>query len=437
MKRASLIALSLLAAACGADTLAPTVPTTSARPEVLGPNHDGEFYVVGLAGSTQAGADVQVSAGTDATVTADANGAFAARVSGEVDGTFVVTVDGVSVEAHALAPEKVNINLATARGLESLPLMGEVKSAHMAWYRNQRGLFAELEDITKVDGIGMGTVDAIRDYVEVDINLNAASVQDLLALPTIGDVRAEAIVAWRDTYGAFESPAEVMNVPGIDANEYEAIRPFVTAGETPSDFPGTDLVNINTATVDHLAKLPSIGSARAAAIVDFRNAQGPFVKKDAVMYVPGIGPAIFATIRDLITVGVLDANEGTFLGDGAWATGYDGQVTDSGVSEDLMVTAHYGTDHDELVLTFVGGGACVDTTSCAPVALKAILSDDVEGAFQVLGFLPAGDGLGEYTVAYTASNAGTVTEDGLELSFTAVRGLDTYSLDLTAGRVLQ
>lgn len=67
---------------------------------------------------------------------------------------------------------------------------------------------------------------------------------------------------------------------------------------------GTTLVNVNTASVQELMALPGIGEVKAKAIVGFREIYGPFQTKDELMNVDGIGPSIYAGLRDLITVGV-------------------------------------------------------------------------------------------------------------------------------------
>ena len=60
-------------------------------------------------------------------------------------------------------------------------------------------------------------------------------------------------------------------------------------------------VNINTADVAALDLLPGIGPALAQRIVDYRQAQGPFLRIEDIMEVPGIGPGTFEKIRELIT----------------------------------------------------------------------------------------------------------------------------------------
>ncbi len=60
-------------------------------------------------------------------------------------------------------------------------------------------------------------------------------------------------------------------------------------------------IDLNTATVDELDRLPGVGPATAAAIVAYREAHGPFASVDALAEVRGIGPAKIDAIRELVT----------------------------------------------------------------------------------------------------------------------------------------
>lgn len=65
-----------------------------------------------------------------------------------------------------------------------------------------------------------------------------------------------------------------------------------------------DEVNINTASAETLIKmLNGVGPEKAAAIVDYRNANGPFKNTDELMQVKGIGKKLIDKNRDKITVG--------------------------------------------------------------------------------------------------------------------------------------
>jgi competence protein ComEA len=62
-------------------------------------------------------------------------------------------------------------------------------------------------------------------------------------------------------------------------------------------------ININTASSQELERLPEIGPVLAQEIITFRQTNGLFQHIEAIQNVPGIGPATFDKIKDLITVG--------------------------------------------------------------------------------------------------------------------------------------
>lgn len=61
-------------------------------------------------------------------------------------------------------------------------------------------------------------------------------------------------------------------------------------------------VNINTADSALLDTLPGIGPSKAAAIIQYRTAHGPFSRIEDIQEVKGIGPSTFAQMQSMITV---------------------------------------------------------------------------------------------------------------------------------------
>ncbi|MGO1248108.1 MAG: ComEA family DNA-binding protein [Oceanisphaera sp.] len=60
-------------------------------------------------------------------------------------------------------------------------------------------------------------------------------------------------------------------------------------------------ININDANMEQLAMLTGIGSAKAKAIVEYREANGPFDSVDDLAEVSGIGPATVEKNRHLLS----------------------------------------------------------------------------------------------------------------------------------------
>ena len=64
----------------------------------------------------------------------------------------------------------------------------------------------------------------------------------------------------------------------------------------------TDPVDLNTATAEQLDTLPGVGPVTAAAIVEWRHANGRFANVDPLGEVDGIGPARLEKLRPLVRV---------------------------------------------------------------------------------------------------------------------------------------
>lgn len=76
-------------------------------------------------------------------------------------------------------------------------------------------------------------------------------------------------------------------------------EPAVPASASPSQ---AAAININTATEEDLDRLPGIGEVMASAIIDYRNAHGPFTRIEDLLRVPRMGEATLARIRPLISL---------------------------------------------------------------------------------------------------------------------------------------
>ena len=59
------------------------------------------------------------------------------------------------------------------------------------------------------------------------ININIASKSDLEKIPNIGSVTAGRIIEYRNQYGRFASPEDLLSIKGINRSKLEKIRPYI------------------------------------------------------------------------------------------------------------------------------------------------------------------------------------------------------------------
>lgn len=60
------------------------------------------------------------------------------------------------------------------------------------------------------------------------VNINTASLEELETLPSIGEVRAQAIITYRETNGGFRTIEELQEVSGIGEKIFADVAPYIT-----------------------------------------------------------------------------------------------------------------------------------------------------------------------------------------------------------------
>jgi len=141
------------------------------------------------------------------------------------------------------------------------------------------------------------------------LDINAASMADLVKVKGVGKKTAENILEYRDANGPFERMAQLQDVKGIGkATLKRFVCHFyvVKEGALPCDVAtivhGTGPLNLNTASAKELQSLPGIGKKKSQNIVEDRRANGLYHSVDDLQRIKGIGRGMVEKLTPLVVV---------------------------------------------------------------------------------------------------------------------------------------
>ncbi|XP_059608402.1 endonuclease/exonuclease/phosphatase family domain-containing protein 1-like [Phlebotomus argentipes] len=157
------------------------------------------------------------------------------------------------------------------------------------------------------------------------LNINTATVEQLMTLPGVNRRVAQCIVDHRAAIGGqFQRIDDLALVSGMGAVKLEQIRPEICVRRKQGSLQGSSLssrtpsvesllsepalparpgpLNINTATVFQLQQVSGLNQELAANVVEYRKRKGPFKSLDDLGRVKGLSPARVGAIRALLSL---------------------------------------------------------------------------------------------------------------------------------------
>jgi competence protein ComEA len=137
------------------------------------------------------------------------------------------------------------------------------------------------------------------------VDVNAASVEQLDALPGLGPIKSRALAEWRAAGGRCRELEELSVVPSLGPGVVRGLRGRAVCGPgDPEPLPlavhpvppiySVATVDLNRATAEGLLALPGMSLAKAERIVADREREGDYATCRDATRVPGIGPATIA-----------------------------------------------------------------------------------------------------------------------------------------------
>ena len=98
---------------------------------------------------------------------------------------------------------------------------------------NNPKIYNKPEIINEITGLETNAQEKLMEIITQNveivgrIDLNHAGLDELSALPGIGEAKAIAIIDFREKYGLFENIKELLYVPGIGESTFSRIENFI------------------------------------------------------------------------------------------------------------------------------------------------------------------------------------------------------------------
>jgi competence protein ComEA len=173
--------------------------------------------------------------------------------------TSLIAEDSTEIETELDLSQdyemKYDLTSVTVKELTTIPGIGQKKARDIVSYREQNG-FHSKTDLMKIKGIGSATYakierffndlgnvsEFISDKAEtmgsisevpvehVRLNINSASIEELVSLKGIGKTKAEAIIQYRKINDGFQKVDDLLNVKGIGRKTLDKIKDRIFTG---------------------------------------------------------------------------------------------------------------------------------------------------------------------------------------------------------------
>ena len=220
---------------------------------------------------------------------------------------------------NKITPFEFDPNTIDEYGLHKLGLSDKLIKTILN-YRSKGGYFKTAEDIRKIWGLKQEDAAILIPYISIVakpygnkfsnqaiaksyeklkpaiVDINTATVDDLKALPALGNT-AYRIIKFREKLGGFIGVNQIKETYGLSDSVYQLILPYLSFSTVT-----IQKININTASDIELAKHPYISNDIAKAIVIYRKQKGNYNRVEDVKKIVFINQAAFVKIEPYLTV---------------------------------------------------------------------------------------------------------------------------------------
>ncbi len=209
--------------------------------------------------------------------------------------SIIETTTEISTEQTEISTEiqinyPIDINTATMNELMSIKGIGEVKATAIIEYRNSKRIIYSIDELLEVKGIGEKTLDEIKKYVYCDEVLPVTTQEPPL-------LKANQIDLILETTATTTEETTAITTEETTAIITEETTELTSISETPA--PPPSVVNLNSSSEEDLIACLDISKEIAEKIIYHRNNKGFDKTLELVMF---ISKEKYNTIRDKVIV---------------------------------------------------------------------------------------------------------------------------------------
>jgi competence protein ComEA len=127
----------------------------------------------------------------------------------------------------------IDINTASIEEIKRLPGISFSLANKIIRYREVIGGFKNADQLKKTYGMSDSIFTAIKPWIiplkeNTLININTASLKDMLTKNTLPEHVAKAIIIYREQHKGFKAVSDLLNIPFITKELYDKIAPSLT-----------------------------------------------------------------------------------------------------------------------------------------------------------------------------------------------------------------
>jgi competence protein ComEA len=132
------------------------------------------------------------------------------------------------------APKVVDINTADTSAWIALPGIGGKLAGRIVNFRNKLGGFYSVDQVGTTYGVPDSTFQKIKPLLRMSetpilkININAATKEELSKHPYINWKLANAVVAYREQHGTYNSVEDLKKIIILDEATFEQVKPYLS-----------------------------------------------------------------------------------------------------------------------------------------------------------------------------------------------------------------